>query len=375
MTVRAPMTDIALDRALAASPDPVMPTDLADRIIAEATARPQRRTRVLFKGRRTRRVNGRRRMRRPIILGSIGGGLLAASAVAAALVSDGTLDLKRIAEPVIELFVAEPPRETAASVGNAQASAQLNVNETPTAEIDGAEPLIRSALGESRASQLRRAFALRRRLQDLAPRQPQTRPATQRPRLAQRRALEAARQQATAGGSATIARRIRANGWTEAPIAVQNDRLEAARQRSNPGLPISRDNISDAQRMRIIDTIRNRRSAEPASHLPAANLPATDRPTSIPAQQRPITATQSSGTEPPARLPMIIDNTPPGPEPVELPLTRPDLSNGDQPGTASARRNAMVERLRAAQAAQRARAAAQRRTTPPRRPRIPRRRR
>ena len=114
MTAQSQMIDPALDRALSASRDPVVPADLTTRIAAQAVAQPQRRISGPFQAWRTRRTNKPRRARRPVVFGVIGGGLMAASAVAAAWVSDGTFEIARITKPVIELFMpllalAEPP--------------------------------------------------------------------------------------------------------------------------------------------------------------------------------------------------------------------------------------------------------------------------
>ena len=115
MTAQSQMIDPALDRALSASRDPVVPADLTTRIAAQAVAQPQRRISGPFQAWRTRRTNKPRRARRPVVFGVIGGGLMAASAVAAAWVRDGTFEIARITKPVVELFMPEAPQERAAA--------------------------------------------------------------------------------------------------------------------------------------------------------------------------------------------------------------------------------------------------------------------
>ena len=114
MTAERQMTDPALDRALARSRDPFVPPDLATRVTAQAVSHQQRRLFGPFPAWRTRRTDRTGRRRRPIVFGFIGGGLLAASAVAAAWVSDGTFEIARITKPVVELFMPEPPEQVAA---------------------------------------------------------------------------------------------------------------------------------------------------------------------------------------------------------------------------------------------------------------------
>ena len=360
MTGSPQMADMALDRALAASTTPMIPAGLANRITATATASSQRQMRGPFKARRTRWANRKSRARRPVIFGTIGGGLLAVSAMAAALGGDGRFDFARITKPVIELFVPEQPRQTAAMRRSAPDHTSAVVRESGAAAASdaGQRTLIQQPGWSGR--QLRRAYVLRQRMERFRLRQnPVASPIPiVRPRLAQRQSLQRSR---PAGGADLT--------------PTQQRRLDRRLERGELVAPQLRDRIIDRRRDRAV-AVRPDRPAGGALQQPGLASPPMriDQPVGAPTRLSNASALPVAIGPMPASQPALIENTPPGPLPQQLPDVRPALTNGDMPAAINPRRAAILERLQASQTARRARA--QRRDAPrPQRPRIPRRRR
>ena len=365
MTAEQQPIDRALDAALAKSRNPAVPADLVSRVTAEATAQPQRRIGGMFQARRTRRPARKRRARRPIVFGTIGGGLLAASAVAAALVSDGTFELARITKPVVELFVPEAPRETVrAPVAPAapQRPATDIERDTPMAERVGA-----AQRPGWRLRQVRRAMIVRQRLERL--RQARAEEAPVPERLVPRRAARIPEIR-----MATPEQRARVRARIESLTPEQRQRL---RERRAATLPAVRDRVAERRRDHVSDRLRDRGVDVPVPvQRPSTVVPdALDRP--VATRPLPTASTASeSPAEPTTRRSMIIENAPPGPEPAPVDQVRPNLPAADTPAATSARRAALQQRIRAARAAERARAAQRRNGVQrPARPRVPPRRR
>lgn len=355
MTGEPQMTDMALDRAMAASATPVMPAGLADRITATATASSQRQMRGPFKARRTRWANRKGRARRPVIIGAIGGGLLVVSAMAAALGGDGRFDFARITKPVIEFFVPEQSTQTAAMQRPAPDHTPSVVRESGTTAASDA----RQRTGW-RGRQLRRAYVLRQRMERLRLRQiPGSNPTPiVRPRLAQRQTVQPNR---PAGGARLT--------------PTEQRRLDYRRDRRDLVAPQLRDRIIDRQRNQAV-AARSDRPAGAALQQPGFALPPVriDPPAGVPTRLSNAPALPTATGSTLAGQPALIENTALGPPPQQLPDVRPALTNGDIPAATNARRAAILERVQASQAASRARA--QRRDVPrPQRPRLPRRRR
>lgn len=369
MTAEPQMTDRALDAALAKSRDPMVPADLARRVTAQATAQPQRRIGRPFLARRTRRKPRKSRARRPVLFGAIGGGLLAASAVAAALVSDGTFQLARITKPVVELFVPESPRETVTAPVVPAAPAR------PAVEVDTDAPAaVRGVTAPRpgwRMRQLRRAIIVRQRLERVR----EARIAETRPpeRTIPRRAVAAVR--IPGAGTLNAQQRARARARIDSLTPEQRQRVDQLRERRAAAPPAIRERIADRRRDRIGERLAERGVDGPAQRPASASPAALARPVEI-QSSRGVPTVSDSPVPANASRSMIIDNTSPGPEPAQLDQIRPELPTAETPAAAGARRTAIQERIRAARAAQRVRAA-QRRSGPqrPARPRVPPRRR
>lgn len=359
MTGVPQMADMALDRTLAASATPMMPAGLPGRITATATASSQRQMRGPFKARRTRWANRKGRARRPVIFGTIGGGLLAVSAMAAALGGDGRFDFARITKPVIEFFVPDQPIQTASVQRAAPDSTPALVRESGAAAASdaGQRTLVQRPGWSGR--QLRRAYVLRQRMERLRLRQnPVAGPAPiVRPRLAQRQSLQRSRPADGAGLTPT-----------------QQRRLDRRLERRDMVAPQLRDRIIDRRRDRAIAVRSDRPAGGALQQTGLASPPVRiDQPVGAPTRLNDAPTLPVAAGPTPASQPALIENTSPGPLPQQLPDVRPALTNGDMPATNNARRVAILERVQASQAARRARA--QRPDAPrPQRPRIPRRR-
>ncbi|QLC21075.1 hypothetical protein HFP51_02055 [Parasphingopyxis sp. CP4] len=370
MTAEPQMIDPALDRALSASRDPVVPAGLTTRIAAQAVAQPQRKISGPFQAWRTRRTNKSRRTRRPVVFGVIGGGLMAASAVAAAWVSDGTFEIARITKPVVELFTPAAPQETAAAPAApvTPRPASIAVDGAPGADapreratwID--RPFVRAGLIRQRIERIR----TRRALAGVTP-------VVNRPleRRIIRRSLSQPGRRLTETQRARIRERIQAM-----PPEQRQQRIEEIRQRRAVTPPAARERAIEARRARIQQRMRERGANPPPPALQSTNRPPA-RPMAAPPVDAPPTATPVAieGPVPDApvtRRSITIEDSGPGPEPMQMPEARPNMSAADTPATAAARRAAIQARIQAARAAQRARAAGRNPPQRPPRPRIPR---
>ncbi|WP_299326813.1 hypothetical protein [Parasphingopyxis sp.] len=359
------MTDKTLDSALAKSRDPMVPAGLAQRVAAEAMAQPQRSIEGPFQARRTRRPARKRRARRPIVLGAIGGGLMAASAVAAALVSDGTFELARITKPVVELFVPEAPRETVEAPATPAAPP---VRAAADAEMDA--PLAERAVVAQRPGwrirQVRRAMIVRQRLERL--RQARAEGTVSPEQGLPRRTVAPVR-------ALSPEQRARVRQRIESLTPEQRQRLREVRERRMAAPPAVRERIIERRRDRIGERLRDRGLDAPVQRPGSATPDTPDRPAATqPSRTAPAASEAPAASN--ARRSMTIENTPPGPEAAPLDQIRPELPAADMPAATSARRDAIQQRIRAARAAERARAAQRRNGAQrPARPRVPPRRR
>ncbi|NNC73787.1 MAG: hypothetical protein HKN78_13060 [Sphingomonadaceae bacterium] len=315
-----------LDQALAASRDPIAPGDLAGRIVTEATAQSQHKPNGLLPRRRPRRERRNGRVRRPVILSSIGGGLIAISAVAAALAVDGRLDVSQLAKPVMGLFGAAPTEVVERPVPQSRPQTASAAPMAPEAEIVANAPLRaeRQDRPLRRLGQRFRRIALARRLQQrrrAALADDGTTPPTLRRRWG--RQLSAARRDAGIDNR-PIHERAANRTISSATLRERRaDRIRALREQSgNAASPVT--NRRAARAAAIGDRLRERRSAHSAISAPAA------RPASLPTSDSPSATQNVASATPVSRPDLIAENVPPGPEPMALPDVSPQAAQSSQ---------------------------------------------
>ena len=382
MTAELKTIDPALDRVLAAASEPMVPAGLAGRITAEAVAKPQRKPNGLLRSRRTRPERTRRG--RPVILGSIGVGFMAVSAVAAALVSEGRLDVTALTEPIAAVFrpSPEPPQRVAETPEPRQpieARTQVSA-EAPDIDADTAAGVAAQAGTRHSLTPLQRAFVVRQRLrrQALARRMAVATPAERqviRRRVATQSLRRAAFRRASLNNPDRPVQRLREAVRSGELTPAQRERIQALRERrarrleaaDTPAVLQQRLERIEARRARLGELRRERlgidRPQQPAVRPSAADLsgPAASPFRPLPAENQP-----NALPSPPADIPISIrPNRADGPPPEIMgPAPRPPAAAPDRP--------------RVVPPVERARRAAQRRANQrqrPRRPRIPRRRR
>lgn len=305
-----------LDQALGAAREPAAPAGLVSRIVDHAIAQPQQgRMNGLPPHRAARHRSRKRRIRRPALFGAIGGGLIAASAVAAALASDGRLDLAGLARPIMDLFGAPQAQTVTPPPPARQASASAPPVETPARDAgEATRPITAPVIDEMgrRALRLRRAMARLRMRQRRMIAQDGDRAALGRPALRRRaspQAVPALAVDRRAMGAARRARVLREAGQASTPREIV--RASGGPAGENSGL---------APRERLRQRIRDARRGTDRDR------PAAAGPVSAASAQPPEAA---SGDRQAGRDGLIGDIRSPGPEPMDLPAPTAEPAAGD----------------------------------------------
>ena len=200
------------------------------------------------------------------------------------------------------------------------------VAETPTRADRGLwidRPFVRAAFVRQRIERIRARRALAGDV-----------PVINRP--LERRVLRQARLQS--GNGLTEAQRTRIRERIQAmPPEQRQQRIEEFRQRRAASVPPAvRERVIENRRARIADRMRERTAdTRPATF--DAPVPTAPNPPSAAGPQMPTTGDQPSADAVANRRSMIVQDSGPGGEPMQLPEVRPNMPAADTAATAAAR--------------------------------------